>query len=66
MYSRDFDWSNTVLKMVDVITNNLERIIEACKKMQVESLYLFGSGTNEKKFGSDSDLDFLFRFRKNE
>ncbi len=52
--------------MVDVITNNLERIIEACKKMQVESLYLFGSGTNEKKFGSDSDLDFLFRFRKNE
>ena len=52
--------------MVDVITNNMERIIETCKKMQVESLYLFGSGTNSSKFNEESDLDFLFRFKKNE
>ncbi len=52
--------------MVDAITNNMERIIETCKKMQVQSLYLFGSGTTTGEFNKDSDLDFLFRFKKNQ
>lgn len=52
--------------MVAAVINNMEKIIETCKKMQVESLYLFGSGTNSSKFNEESDLDFLFRFKKNE
>ncbi len=52
--------------MVAAVTNNMDKIIETCKKMQVESLYLFGSGTNSSKFNEESDLDFLFRFKKNE
>ena len=44
----------------------MERIIETCKKMQVQSLYLFGSGTSASEFKEESDLDFLFSFKKNQ
>ncbi len=50
--------------MVAAVKNNLEKIIEACKKMQVQSLYLFGSAARENDFNNDSDLDFLFQFKK--
>jgi predicted nucleotidyltransferase len=50
--------------MVSAVKNNLDKIIEACKKMQVHSLYLFGSGARENDFTKESDLDFLFQFEK--
>lgn len=31
--------------------------------MQLQSLYLFGSGTKEKDYKHDSDLDFLYQFK---
>lgn len=50
--------------MVAEVKNNLDKIVDACKKMQVRSLYLFGSGAREKDFSAKSDLDFLFQFEK--
>jgi predicted nucleotidyltransferase len=49
--------------MIPVVKNNLEQIIETCKKMQVKSLYLFGSAAREDHFTKESDLDFLFQFK---
>jgi predicted nucleotidyltransferase len=49
--------------MVRVIKDNMEKIIALCDKMQLRSLYLFGSGTKEKDFKHDSDLDFLYQFK---
>jgi predicted nucleotidyltransferase len=48
--------------MIADVKNNLDRIIDTCKKMQVRSLYLFGSGARENDFNKESDLDFLFQF----
>lgn len=50
--------------MVSIVKNNLEAVIKACKEMQVHSLYLFGSGARTKDFSTYSDLDFLFRYKK--
>lgn len=52
--------------MVAIVENKMEEIKELCKKMQVQSLYLFGSGTSEKSFTKESDLDFLFQFKKDD
>ncbi len=52
--------------MVAVVKDNIEEIKKLCKKMQIQSLYLFGSGSNEKRFTKKSDLDFLFQFKKDE
>jgi predicted nucleotidyltransferase len=52
--------------MVKIVENNVEAIKELCEKMQIQSLYLFGSGSSEKKFTKDSGLDFLFQFKKDE
>lgn len=49
--------------MIPIVRNNLDRIIDACKKMDVKSLYLIGSAARESDFKPDSDLDFVFRFR---
>lgn len=51
--------------MVSVVSENLDRIVALCAQMQVESLYLFGSAARENDFTSSSDLDFLYRFKKN-
>jgi len=51
--------------MTAIIKDNLDKIIEVCKLMHVQSLYLFGSGTKESKFTVSSDLDFLYQFQKN-
>lgn len=51
--------------MVEVVKKNISSITETCKKMQVKSLYLFGSGTRDADFNDKSDLDFVFSFIKN-
>ncbi len=50
--------------MVSVVKNKLQDIIQTCKEMHVESLYLFGSGARENDFNSNSDLDFLYTSKK--
>ena len=45
--------------MAPEIKNNIEKIIETCKAMEVKTLYAFGSAVRED-YGKDSDLDFLF------
>jgi hypothetical protein len=50
--------------MVSAVKDNIEEIKRLCQKMQVQSLYLFGSGRNEENFRKKSDLDFLFQFKK--
>lgn len=52
--------------MVAIVKNNLEEIKKLCQKMQLQSLYLFGSGSDEKRFTKESDLDFIFQFKKDE
>ena len=52
--------------MIAIVKDNMDEIIETCKRMQLQSLYLFGSASNEKKFTKKSDLDFLYRFKKDE
>lgn len=52
--------------MVKIVETNLEEIKKLCDKMQIQSLYLFGSGSSEKRFTKNSDLDFLFQFKKDE
>lgn len=51
--------------MVDAVKNNMDNIIETCKIMGLQSLYLFGSGARNNEFNADSDLDFTFRFKTN-
>jgi uncharacterized protein len=46
--------------MVDLIKNNLDKIIDACKQHQVKSLYVIGSAARGKDFRNDSDIDFLY------
>jgi len=50
--------------MVTLIKNNIDAIRDACKKYHVKSLYLVGSATKENNFTDESDVDFLYRFRK--
>lgn len=49
--------------MVEAVKNNLDKIIEACKQMQVQSLYLVGSGARVTDFTFHSDLDFVYTMR---
>jgi len=50
--------------MIAIVKDNIDEIVQTCKRMQLQSLYLFGSASNEKKFTKNSDLDFLYRFKK--
>ena len=50
--------------MVDIVKNNLDKIIGACKEHHILSFYLIGSATTGNKFNSESDIDFLYRFNK--
>ncbi|MFT3948106.1 MAG: nucleotidyltransferase domain-containing protein [Agriterribacter sp.] len=52
--------------MIEAVSKNIKNIIAACDEMQVKSFYLFGSGARETDFKDDSDLDFIYRFVKNE
>ena len=49
--------------MINLIKEKLPQIIEACKQMHVQSLYLFGSGARHNDYHAQSDLDFLFSFQ---
>ena len=42
----------------------MKAIQDACKKYHVKSLYLVGSATDTGRFTDESDVDFLYRFRK--
>lgn len=52
--------------MVELVKNNIEAIQDACKKYHVKTLYLVGSATQENRFTEESDVDFLYRFNKEE
>jgi len=49
--------------MTSLIKNNIDKIVDACKKHNVASLYLFGSAARESDFTSNSDIDFLVNFK---
>ena len=46
--------------MIPEVKNNLAEIVKACKQIQVESLYVFGSAAREKDYSKKSDIDFLY------
>jgi predicted nucleotidyltransferase len=48
--------------MVPVITNNIDKIKDACKKHDVKALYLFGSASRVVDYNSTSDIDLLVEF----
>ena len=48
--------------MIPEITNNIDKIIEACKEFKLQSLYVFGSAARENDFTPKSDIDFLATF----
>ena len=52
--------------MIQLIQNNMKAIQDACKKHHVKTLYLVGSATQETRFTEESDVDFLYRFNKEE
>ena len=52
--------------MIAIVKDNINEIIKICERMQVRSLYLFGSASDEKNFTKTSDLDFLYQFKKDE
>jgi uncharacterized protein len=52
--------------MIALIEDNMEAIRDACKRHHVRSLYLVGSAIDENNFSDTSDVDFLYRFRKEE
>lgn len=47
--------------MAPEITNNLDKIIEACKVFQLSSLYVVGSAARNTDYTANSDIDLLFR-----
>jgi predicted nucleotidyltransferase len=48
--------------MVEIIKNNIEKIIETCKQHNVKALYLFGSAARTSDFTSESDVDFVVEY----
>ena len=52
--------------MVADVKDHIEAIKKVCQKMELKALYLFGSGSTQKKHTKDSDLDFIFEFKKDE
>ena len=50
--------------MIAIVKDNIDEIVQTCKRMQLQSLYLFGSASNENRFTKNSDLDFLYSFKK--
>jgi predicted nucleotidyltransferase len=50
--------------MVALVENNLKATQDTCIKHHVKSLYLVGGASQENRFTEKSDVDFLYRFRK--
>ena len=46
---------------MDLLEKNIDKLTNLCIKYNVLKLYVFGSALN-KKFGNDSDIDFLITF----
>ena len=44
--------------MNKILTDNLDKLRELCKRCKVSSLYVFGS-INSASFNDESDIDFL-------
>jgi len=49
--------------MVNLIQNNMNKIVDVCKKHHVVTISLFGSAANND-FREDSDIDLLVEFSK--
>lgn len=47
--------------MVDIIENSIDRIIDLCKKHQVNAISVFGSAARDE-MSIGSDIDFLVHF----
>ena len=53
--------------MIALIRKNIDLIKDVCKKHHIRSLYLIGSAADTGSgFTDDSDIDFLYRFKKEE
>lgn len=51
--------------MITLVKNKLKEIQDVCKQHHVLSLYLIGSAAKtEQDFSPESDVDFLYRFDK--
>jgi len=48
---------------MNLVEQNINSIIQLCKKHRVDSLFLFGSILTDK-FGPTSDVDFLVNFEE--
>ncbi|MGJ7029996.1 nucleotidyltransferase family protein [Niabella hirudinis] len=48
--------------MAPEITNNINRITDLCKKMEVKTLYVFGSAARDTDFAENSDIDFIIEY----
>jgi predicted nucleotidyltransferase len=53
------------LSMIPIVQNNIDTIKNICKKYEVESLYLVGSAARGEGYKTDSDIDFILRYKKN-
>jgi len=49
--------------MQRIIEENKQKLIELCKKYDVQSMYVFGSASSED-FKESSDIDILIAFKK--
>ena len=49
--------------MVQLITDRTAELRELCRRCHVLRLDVFGSATDARRFGPDSDLDFLVEFQ---
>jgi predicted nucleotidyltransferase len=47
--------------MIDLVQNNIDKIIAACKQHHVEAISLFGSAA-KNTMHEDSDIDLLVQF----
>ncbi len=52
--------------MAPLIIENIDQIIAACEKHHIKNLYIFGSAVRENDFNEESDVDFLYNFKKEE
>lgn len=50
--------------MVQLVKDNIDAIRVLCKKHHIRTLYVVGSAAKEQKFTDESDIDFLYKFRK--
>jgi predicted nucleotidyltransferase len=47
--------------MIDLVQNNIDKIVDACKQHHVEAISLFGSAA-KNTMHEDSDIDLLVQF----